>query len=97
MLRFMKHTAILVLVALAASVGFAFTHFGPITQRSLPDAYQIAVQTVGSRTNDLECVAAKRTKEGGLWDFVFEGTNATRVVVIVSDISPVGSIDSSRK
>ncbi|MEI9963291.1 MAG: hypothetical protein WDM76_19900 [Limisphaerales bacterium] len=32
--------------------------------RSLPEAYQIAVQTLGLRTNALVCIEGKRIKYG---------------------------------
>ena len=80
----------------AAGTAFAFFFSGAIYPRSLPEAYQIAVRTIGSRTNDLVCIEGKR-KDGGLWDFVFEGTNASRVVVSVSDISTNGWISVPHK
>jgi hypothetical protein len=61
--------------------------------RSLPEAYQIAERTLGSRTNQLVCIEGRRSKDLHYWDFVFEGTNASRVVVFVSDANTNGCID----
>ena len=89
----MKNTMILALSTFAVCSAFAYSMsaFPPI--RSLPEAYQIAVWTLGSRTNQLVCIEGKRSKELHYWDFVFEETNASRVVVFVSDANTNGCID----
>ena len=92
----MKNIGILALVTFAVCTASAFFFSGAIYPRSLPDAYKIAVQTIGSRTNELVCIEGKR-KDHGVWNFVFEGTNASRVVVFVSDISTNGWIDVAHK
>gem|GEM_PF-4409800 len=61
--------------------------------RSLPEAYQLALRTLGSRTNQLACIEAKRNKDLLYWDIVFEETNASRVVVSVADSSTDACID----
>jgi len=110
----MKHTVILVLVlgTFVVVSAYAFFFSGEIRARLLPEAYQIAVETLGSRTNELVCVEGKRIKfrkehtykEGGWteaeaawWEFIFEGTNASQVVVTVTDLQPQGFIGSFRK
>ena len=101
----MKHTVILALSAVAVGSAFAFSFSGVIRPRPLPEAYQIAVETIGSRTNELMCIEGKRLKvEGahvnkdvGFWEFVFEGTNTSRVVVTVTDLQPQGFIDCPHK
>ena len=92
----MKTKVILALTTLLVCGAFAFSFSGVIRPRLLPEAYQIAVQAIGSRTNELMCVEGKRIKNMG-WDFVFEGTNASRVLVTVTDLQPSGFIDGSHK
>jgi hypothetical protein len=94
----MKYRVTLGLAMLAVSAAFAFSFSGQIKSRTIPEAYQIATQTLGSRTNELVCVEAERSKKyKGLWSFTFEGTNVSQVVVWVSDIQPEGSIDGEHK
>jgi hypothetical protein len=91
----MKYTVILALTAFTVGSVFAFSFSGVIS-RSLPEAYGIAMQTLGSRTNALVCVEGKRRSKKddiGMWDFVFEGANASRVVVSVLDGATNGCID----
>ena len=100
--HFMKYTVILVFAVFTAGSVFAF-FFSGVLPRRLPEAYEIAMQTLGSRTNELVCVEAKRRikKDNiGIWDFVFEKgtmfqreTNASQVVVFVSDGATNGCVD----
>ncbi len=92
---FMKRFITIALVSLTASIALARFVSGYYPPRSLPEAYQIAVQTLGLRTNALVCIEGKRIKygNGGYWDFVFEGTDTNRVVVTDTDIDPSGCID----
>ena len=83
---------------LSVYTAFAFFFSGQIKPRTLPEAYQIATQTLGSRTNELVCVEAERSKKyNGLWFFTFEGTNVSQVVVGVSDMQSEGSIVGEHK
>jgi hypothetical protein len=91
----MKHTAIIALVTFAVCTAFGFS-ISYVRHRSLPEAYQLAVQAVGSRTNELVCIEGKLTYPME-WDFVFEGKNASRVIVCVSDSCTNGWIDVSHK
>ena len=82
----MKRAIIYALVGVMAASVPAFTLLSHAPIRPLPEAYELAMQTLGTRTNTLACIEAKR-HEIRRWDFVFEGTNASQVVVCVSDFS----------
>jgi hypothetical protein len=95
----MKCAIIYVLVCVAAASVSAFTLISHAPIRPLPEAYDLAMQTLGARTNVLACIEAKR-HEIRRWDFVFAGTNDCRVVVCVSDFSEKTNgcwIDSDNK
>ncbi len=77
----------LIFVVLIAMAGIAAAHWviGVFPPLSLPAAYHFATESLGSLTNDLKCVEAKRDAKNAEWNFVFEGTNATAKVVVVYD------------
>jgi hypothetical protein len=83
---------ILIFGVLSAMTGIVTAYVGrgcpPI--RSLPEAYGLAAHSLGSLTNQLRCIEAKRDKDIRQWDFIFEGTlfggtNVTHKYVIVED------------
>jgi hypothetical protein len=78
----MKRTWISILVfILATGISFAYLMQWSTSKKptlSLPEAYGLAMQSLGSLTNDYHCIAAK-TQISGLgpnWKFVFFNTNS---------------------
>ena len=51
----------------------------------LPWAYDLAVHTLGSATNEFVCIEAKRGQPALEWVFTFSNTNAAQKLVIVPD------------
>ncbi len=54
---------------------------------SLPNAYSLAIATVGSATNQFHCVSAVVTDEligGGEWYFTFYSTNSKAIPKLIA-------------
>ena len=89
---------ILIIAGLIAMTGivtaFSTTGHGPTNSlpwtdvsppNALPRAYDLAVHTLGSATNEFVCIEAKRGQPALVWVFTFSNTNAARKLVIVPD------------
>jgi hypothetical protein len=82
----MKRASGTIMILVAGTViAAAAWILGPAEPHSLPEAYNHAIDSLGSLTNDFQCIEARRDEKLHWWNFTFEDTNAAAKSVFVYD------------